>query len=229
AKIQARGNIIIGVKNNLRPLGFVSSEGKLQGLEIDIAKKLAEEILGKPEAVVFKPLTNTKRLQSVIDEQVDLSIGQVTVTKSRSRIVRFSLTYYTDSTNIISRNKKFNQLSDFKKGTLLVLNNSYTVALIKAELPQAKLIGVDSYEAAWQSLEAGEADGFVGDKTVLVGWRQEYPQYHLIPFNYSAFPLAIVMPKGLQYKDLHEKVDQAIAKWLKTGWLQARIKYWGLD
>jgi polar amino acid transport system substrate-binding protein len=36
------------------------------------------------------------------------------------------------------------------------------------------------------------------------------------------------MPRGLQYQDLHQKVDRAIVNWQKSGWLQQRIQYWGL-
>jgi polar amino acid transport system substrate-binding protein len=36
------------------------------------------------------------------------------------------------------------------------------------------------------------------------------------------------MPKGLQYAQLHSRVNQAIAQWHQEGWLQERAEYWGL-
>ncbi|MGC1393570.1 MAG: transporter substrate-binding domain-containing protein, partial [Coleofasciculaceae cyanobacterium] len=66
-EIQARGKLVVGVKDNLRPLGFRDATGNLQGLEIDIAKRLAEELLGKADAVVLQPVKNIDRLNMVID------------------------------------------------------------------------------------------------------------------------------------------------------------------
>jgi polar amino acid transport system substrate-binding protein len=45
---------------------------------------------------------------------------------------------------------------------------------------------------------------------------------------YKRQALAVVMPKGLQYKELRAKVNRAIADWKESGWLQERIEYWGL-
>jgi len=53
-----RGKLIVAVKNNLPPLAFLDSQGNLQGLEIDIAKRLASEILGSDSAIILKPVSN---------------------------------------------------------------------------------------------------------------------------------------------------------------------------
>ncbi len=64
-EIERRGELIVAVKDNLRPLGFRDANGKLQGLEIDLARRLAEELLGNPDAVVLQPVTNRDRLTVV--------------------------------------------------------------------------------------------------------------------------------------------------------------------
>lgn len=61
-EIRRRGYIVVGVKDNLRPLGFRDEAGELEGLEIDLAHWLAEQLLGDAEAIVFQPLTNQERL-----------------------------------------------------------------------------------------------------------------------------------------------------------------------
>ena len=52
--IEKRGNLIIGVKDNLRPLGFTDNNGNLQGFEIDIARRLAQELFGDSQAVKLR-------------------------------------------------------------------------------------------------------------------------------------------------------------------------------
>ena len=88
--IAHRGQLVVAVKDNLRPLSFRDAKGNLQGLEIDIAKRLAQELLGKSSSVIFEPVSNRDRLAVVINGQVDVTIASVTATPSRSRIVSFS-------------------------------------------------------------------------------------------------------------------------------------------
>jgi polar amino acid transport system substrate-binding protein len=228
SEIKSRGTLKIAVKDNLRPLGFTDQNGNLAGLEIDLARKLAEELLGNNKAVELIPVSNKKRLQVVLDEQVNLAIAKVTVTTPRSRIVDFSPYYYLDGTGIITKNSQIENINDLTRSKIAVLKNSATIAVIKNQLPQATLIGVDSYQAALKLIETKQAEAFAGDRSILTGWIQEYPNYKLLPERLSGEALAIVMPKGLQYQELRSQVDRAIARWQQSGWLQKRIKYWGL-
>lgn len=228
AEIQERGQIIVAVKDNLRPLGYTDDEGKLIGLEIDIARKLAEELLGDADAVKFVPVANKERLQVVLDDRVDLAIARVSLTTPRARIVDFSPYYYLDGTSLVTKNPNLNNLNSLSRAKIALLRNSATIAVIRHKLPNATLIGVDSYPEALNLLESGQADAFAGDRTVLTGWIQEYPQYQLLSVRLSGVPLSVVMPKGLQYQELRLKVNQAIARWKESGWLQERIEYWRL-
>ena len=227
-EIEDRGKITIAVKDNLRPLGYKDNQDNLVGLEIDIARRLAEEILGDADSVNLVPVNNKDRLKVVIDEKVDIAIARVSDTPSRRRIVDLSPYYYLDGTGIITKDNTFAKTDDLITGTIALLYNSTTIAVVRNRLPQAKLVGVASYQEALNLLEAGKIDAFAGDRTVLVGWEQEYSQYQLLPERLSGEPLCIAMPKGLQYESLRSKIYKALLDWRKSGWLQERIEYWGL-
>jgi polar amino acid transport system substrate-binding protein len=228
SEIQDRGKIVIAVKNNLRPLAFIDDAGKLTGLEIDIAHRLAAELLGDSEAVDFRIVNNRDRLSATLEDRVDIAIANVSRTAARSRIVDFSSYYYLNSTSLVSKQQNKRDLASFSESKIAVLKGSSTIAAVRHQLPQAKLIGVNSYQEALEILASGTADAFAGDRTVLTGWVQEYPEYHLLPAQLSAAALSIVMPKGLQYQELRQKINDAINRWQKSGWLQERIEYWGL-
>ncbi len=228
AEIEQRGKLIVAVKDNLRPLGFRDAAGNLQGLEIDIAKRLAEELLGKPDAVVLQPVTNRDRLNVVLEGKVDLAIARVTATSSRSRLVDLSRPYYLDGTGLVTKEASITQLRDVQTKTIAVLKGSSTIPIVKYALPAAKFVGVDSYEAARSLLENGGANAFAADNSVLAGWVQDYPEYRMLPVRLSAEALCVVMPKGLQYTKLQLRVDEAIARWQASGWLAERAAAWGL-
>ncbi len=245
-EIQQRGELIVAVKDNLRPLGFRDTSGNLQGLEIDIAKRLAEELLGKPDAVVLQPVKNTERLNVLLEGKVDLTIARVAATESRARLVDFSRPYYLDGTGFVTKAPAkeastsgkaiasggapwaIAKLDDLATKTIAVIKGSSTIPVVKHNLPKAKLVGVDSYEEARSLLEKGGADAFAADNSVLTGWVQEYPQYRMLPVRLSTQALCIVMPKGLQYDKLYQRVNEAIARWQQSGWLAERIATWGL-
>ena len=227
-EIRERGYLIVAVKDNLRPLGFRDEAGNLVGLEIDLAHELAEEILGDRSAVLLQPVSNPDRLSVVIDGDVDLAIARVTATGGRSRLVDFSPPYYLDGTTFITRDPAIESLDDLSQRTVAVLNGSSTIAVVRSLIPSIRLTGVDSYQEAYALLESGGAIAFAADASVLTGWAQENPDYRVLSSLISAEALSVVMPRGLQYDDLRQQVNQAIAQLQLNGWLQERINYWGL-
>lgn len=227
-EIQQRGILFVAVKEDTRPFGFRNAQNNLQGLEIDLAQRLAKDLLKKPNAVQFRTVSNRDRLAWVLENRVDIAIARVTATESRSRLVNFSIPYYLDSTVLITKNNSLQRLADFKSRKIAVLTGSSSIARVKYFIPNADLVGVDSYTSAYQLLEQNQVDAFAGDSGILAGWVQEYPGYRLLTTRLSTEPLAVIMPKGLAYDELRREINQAIARYLASGWLQQRIEYWGL-
>lgn len=223
-EIQKKGLLTIAVKDNLRPLGYRDEQGNLQGLEIDLARRLALELLGEETAVKFIPVSNQERLQLVADVEVDLAIASVTANASRRRIVDFSESYYLDGTAIIVKKGQNPDL----RGKIGILLNSRSIDQLKYSLPNIRLQKVSSYQKALELMESGEIEGFAGDVSVLVGWVQENPNYQLLPTIYGGYPLSIVLPKGRQYQELRSLVNQIIRKLNQEGWLKEKAQFWGL-
>jgi len=226
--IQKRGYLTVAVKDDWRPLGFQDAIGNLQGLEIELAQRLAQDLLGKPNAVKLQPVANLTRLAVVLEGKADLTIADVTATGSRSRLVDFSAPYYFDGTALVTNYPSVQKLSDLARGKIAVLQGSSTISAVRYILPDAQLVGVNSYEQARSLLESGGASAFAADGSVLSGWIQEYPQYRLLPTLIGAEPLCVVMPKGLQYDQLRQWVNAAIVRYQAEGWLQQRAASWGL-
>jgi polar amino acid transport system substrate-binding protein len=227
-EIQQRRKLIVAVKDNLPLLGFRDKAGNLQGLEIDIAHKLAAEIFSDPASVQLVPVANQDRLKVVVEGNVDLTIARVTITGTRSRVVDFSRYYYLDGTAIIAKQPNILKNSDLVDKKVAVLNNSTTISTLQYIIPKAKLVGVNSYQQAQELLATGKVVAIAADRSLLMGWSKTEPNYHLLPDKLSTEALGIVIPKGLQYEPLRQLVDRAILRWQAEGWLQQRIQHWGL-
>ena len=227
-EIQQRKKLIVAVKDNLPLLGFRDEAGNLQGLEIDIARKLATEIFGNTESIQLLPVANQDRLKVAIEGTADLTIARVTITATRSRVVDFSRYYYLDGTAIITKQNNITRNSDLVGKKIAILNNSSTIGTLQYIIPQAKLVGVNSYQQAQELLRTGKVSAVAADRSLLLGWLKTDPSYHLLPDKLSTEALGIVIPKGFQYDPLRQLVDRSISAWQADGWLQQRIQYWGL-
>lgn len=226
-QIQRRGTLIVGVKDNLPPLGFRNSQNQLQGLEIAIARQLAEELLGDPTAVELKPLLNQDRLQSLFDGEVDLLVARLSITDARLRLVDFSRPYYIDGAAFLTQDSQM-RLGDLQQQTVAVLNGSDTIPTVRALLPNVRLRGVESYLEGERLLGSGAVAAFAADASVLTGLAQEQPNYTLIPTLISAESLSVATPKGRQHQALRQQVNQAIERWQTNGWLRQQITQSGL-
>lgn len=226
--IQRRGHLVVAVKDNLRPLGFRDPQGHLQGFEIDIARRLAQELSEQPDRLILKPVPNTDRLMVVIQDAADLTIARVTQTPLRGRIVAFSQPYYRDGTVLVTRNPHLRNIGQIGHQAIAVLNQASTIRALQEKLPTARLLGVSSYQAAWELLEQGGAIAFAADASVLTGWVQEHPHYRLLPSPLSIEPLVVVLPKGEQYEALQHRVNELLERWHLEGWLRQRAEFWGL-
>lgn len=226
--IQDRGYLVVAVREHWRPLSFRHEAGDLVGLEVDLARQLAQRLFGDPDALVLEVVTNRERLPAVLEDRVDLAIAGLTQTPERMRLVSFSLPYYVDGAGFLVREDRPITLQSLARGRIGLLQGSSTLAAVRYLLPQAQVVPLASYRAGQEALQQGQVDAFSGDVTTLVGWQQEQAGYQILPTLITADPLAIALPHGTQFNDLRQVVNQSLREWHQTGWLEERTRFWGL-
>src|SRR5260370_38489636 len=69
AKIKQRGTLIVGIKNDYKPWGFVDPSGQTVGMEIDLAKDVADRLGVKLDLV---PVTAANRMAFLQQGRIDL-------------------------------------------------------------------------------------------------------------------------------------------------------------
>lgn len=227
-EILQRGRLIVAVKDNLPPLGYRDTNGTLQGFEIEIAKRLAKDLLGSEQSAVLQPVANMSRLTAVTSGAVDLAIADLTLTENRMRLVSFSEPYYRNGTGILTQNPKWNTLQTLYRQTIAVLQPSVTLPYLKSALPKAHLVGVPSYEAGQQMLQTAQVQAMVGDRLILSTLARQNPKYLFFSTELTVQPLVIALPKGVQYEPLRLRINAALRQWQQQGWLEAQRQTWGL-
>jgi general L-amino acid transport system substrate-binding protein len=83
-KVRKRGYVICGVSNNAPGFSQVDKAGKWTGFEMDFCAALAAAVLGRSEAVKFRPLSAAARFSKLRDGDVDVLVNAASWTLGRA-------------------------------------------------------------------------------------------------------------------------------------------------
>src|SRR5260370_5536345 len=83
-KIKQYGTIVVGVKNDYKPWGFVDPSGKIVGMEIDLAEDVAKRLGVKLELI---PVTGANRMEFLNQGRIDLILATMGDTPERRKVV----------------------------------------------------------------------------------------------------------------------------------------------
>ncbi len=229
SEIVADREIKIGVKETVPPLGFRDEQGDLVGFEIDLARELADRLLGSPQRAELIPVSNVERINAVVTDQVDIAIAQVGITPNRARQINFSSPYYFDGTAIaVPKARQITSWSDLGQAPVAVLEFSDAIPFLKAQLPDVELIPIPNYQIGTELLLADAVGGFAADITILSGWLADHPDYELLQPSLSKIGLGVVLPRGGSAGELNQRVNRVIQELETSGWLRQTADRWGL-
>lgn len=130
-QIYEKGSIVIGTNAEYPPFEFVGCKTKflgmcfqeeLQGLDIEIAKLIGEELstqAGKTVDVHFKNMDFDGLIGSLQAEEIDLIAAAFSATEERDLVVDFSDTYYVAQTVlVVSDDSTIDDLTDLEGLTI---------------------------------------------------------------------------------------------------------------
>ncbi len=100
-KVLDRGKIVVGVKADYKPWGFRDTGGNLVGMEIDMAKDVADALGVGVELV---PVQSSNRMQFLQQGKIDLMIATMSDRADRRKVVGIpEPPYYTSGTNVLAK------------------------------------------------------------------------------------------------------------------------------
>ncbi|BCP57216.1 glutamine ABC transporter substrate-binding protein [Streptococcus parasuis] len=223
-----RGVLRVGVKQDVPNFGYKNPDtGEFEGMEIDIARKIADE-LGVD--IEFTPVTAQTRGPLLDNGQVDMVIATFTITEERKLLYNFTTPYYTDAVGfLVNKDSGIKTFTDLNGKTIGVAQGSITRTLI-SELADKYGIAVNfaelgSYPELSVSLRAHRTDAFSVDQSILSGYIGSKSE--LMDFSFSASDYGIVTK--LSNKDLNDYLNSLVEKWTADGSLQSIYDANGLE
>jgi putative glutamine transport system substrate-binding protein len=228
--IKKAGVLKVGVKSDVPKFGLVNTgTGKYEGLEIELSKLIAKEMLGNAEKVEFTPVTAKTRGPLLDTGELDLVIATFTITEERRLTYNFSSTYYTDAVGMLV--KKAAGLSGLKDCDGKVIGVAQSATSRKAIQEAADKLGVKisfaefaTYPEIKAALDSGRVNVFSVDKSILNGYLDA--QSLILPDAFS--PQEYGVASKLDNKALASYIDGIIQKWLKDGTIAGLVKQFEL-
>ncbi|MFF8590585.1 glutamate ABC transporter substrate-binding protein [Streptomyces sp. NPDC015220] len=103
--IRQRGYLSVGVDQNSYRWGYRNpnnSSGALEGFDIDLAHRIAKDILGDGDKVQFRAIPTNERVPAIRSGRVDMVVRTMTITCDRLKQVAFSAPYFLTGQQVLA-------------------------------------------------------------------------------------------------------------------------------
>jgi polar amino acid transport system substrate-binding protein len=161
-EIKAKGKIVVGIQGDNPPWGFVTSGGKQDGLDADIAALYGKE-LGVP--VEFVPLEVNNRIPALTTGRVDVLFATMAMLPDRAKAVQFSKPYVANAIVLIGpKSASIKSNADMANFTIGVAKGAAQDTQVTKNAPANTTIRrFDGDAASVQSLVSGQVQALGGN------------------------------------------------------------------
>lgn len=240
-----RGVLRVGVKNAVVGFGYQDpATGEYSGMEIELAKKLAEQLGVDVEFTTVTAATRTELLDS---GDIDCVLATFTITDERKESWDFTTPYYTDYVTVLVEDADgITSLADLQGKVVGVSSGSTSArSLVEAMIEGGVIEGTgfsadtfdpatwtegvtfqqfDDYPAISTALSAGTVDAFCVDKSILAVYKTEGRSY--IDDQFAPQEYGIATRKG---SDFSTYCNDFVETCLSDGTIDGYISEFNLD
>ena len=197
ADIKSRNRLIIGVKCDVPPFGYIDVQGKNQGFDVEIGRWFARYAFGRAQRVTFVCAPTAAREPLITSGRVDLVISTFTYTADRATRIDFSEPYYNATGRLLVKNSGAVQhLADIKGHNVSTTSGSVYDRWMKNCFSTASVITADTFTNAKLAFDQGRADAVMFDDAVLLPVAAADPNSKITDDVFLAAPYGIGMKKG---------------------------------
>ena len=166
--VRARGRLVVGVKVDYPPLGFLDAQGYNAGVEVELARYIAGQLLGDPGRIEFVPVVFKNRVEYLLSGKIDMILATMVPTPERLKIVNASIPYLRPGGATLMAPKGGAVASwETTRGQIICANeSSYFIPTLEGRFGARILEQVDA-EHAYRAMAAGRCAGYAFDEILV--------------------------------------------------------------
>ncbi len=225
--ITKRGVLKVGLSTFV-PWAMKDKNGELIGFEVDVARRLAEDMGIEIE---FIPTKWSGIIPALLTGKFDVIIGGMGIRPKRNLKVNFSIPYEYSGMSIVASREKaagFSSLEDFNKKDVIIAARigSTGADAVKKLLPLVTMRLFDDESKLIQELLTGRVTAVVGSAPMPAFQAIKYSDKLFLPLkeNFTREPIGFALRKG--DVDLLNFFNSWIRVVDAEGWLKERQHYW---
>ena len=172
--IKKRGVIKIGVFGDKPPFGFVDANGKNQGFDVYIAKRLAKDLLGDESKIEYVLAEPASRVEFLEANKVDIILANFTVTEERKQKVDFANPYMKVALGVVSPSgEPITSVEQLKGKKLIVVKGTTAETYFTKNYPDVELLKFDQITQSFEALKDKRGVALSNDNTLLFAWARQ--------------------------------------------------------
>ena len=199
ARIQAHGYVVVGIRYDLPPFGYVTERGEVAGFGVDVGHELARRWLGNSEAVKFRQVRTDTAVEHLQAGDVDIVVTALAHTQDREGGADFSLPYFINGQALLVRAAD----AEFVNGPASLAGRPIGVeawsgaenALWAAVEFTPTIQAYDRFDEAVDALSWGGVDAVADLRHKLFMGRYLFPDSAIVG-QYTSTPMAFAYPEN---------------------------------
>jgi len=213
-KIQQRGRVVIGVKNDQPGLGIVDpTTNTYSGFDVEIGRLVAAKLGQGADKIDYKVVQSAAREDAISRGDVDYYVGTYTINDNRKQRVGFAGPYFVAGQGLLVRKDESAITSkDTLKGKKVcsVTGSTPLQRVQQQQLTEpSNIIAFQTYGQCVDQLMSNQVDAVTTDDSILKGYAAQSPdKLKVVGDTFSTEPYGI----GLAHDDkaLRDKVNDIL-------------------
>jgi polar amino acid transport system substrate-binding protein len=227
-RIVAKKELVVGTAASMPPLNMTTKDGKVIGMEVDLAGIFAAAMEVK---LTLKPMRFEELMAALDMGQVDMVLSGMTMTPQRNLKVAFAGPYFDSGKSILVKEANTSSVRNTDamntpEKTLVALKGSTSQRFVEKLIPKAKLLLAEDYAQAVAMVRDDKALAMVADAPICLVSVYRYPEAGFAtldkPLSYE--PIGVALPPNDPL--LVNWVQNTISTLMKTGEMEMIMKQW---
>ena len=227
-EIRDRGVLRVGVKTDVQYFGHLNPDtNQLEGLEIDLVRLIAQDLLGDSSAVKLVGVTAQTRESMLNNGELDIVIATFTITEERKKNFHFTEPYVRDEIGfLVKKDSGLKSIMDMNGKTVGTVQSGTARNALEIEAAargiELKYQGYASYPEVKAALLSNKIDAFAVDKSILLSYVDETtviladgfnPQYYGIATKLSSNGLAAYLDDFMRSIREDGRLEEILTRW----------------
>ena len=195
AAIREHGALKVGVSADTLLMGSRDPfTGDIEGFDIDVARQIADAILGDPDKIEFRVITSGDRETVLAEHQVDVVTRAFTINCDRWENIAFSAEYYHAGQKLlVPSTSKVAGIDDLEGQRVCAPEGTTTLERL-GEWEGVEAVPAATHTTCLVLFQQGEVDAITGDDTVLAGFAAQDPYAKVVGDAVSDEPYGVGIP-----------------------------------